>query len=63
MSKQVGSKIGVEQDYSREVVREIKRELIPYLKNTRSRGYKAFMKKDKLMVNVKHIAWRNLKKK
>jgi hypothetical protein len=36
-NKLAGSKIIVEQDYAREV-REIRRELIPYLKDARSRG-------------------------
>jgi hypothetical protein len=49
-SKLVELKIKVDQDYSREV-REIRRELIRYLKNVRSRGYKVFMRTDKLVVN------------
>jgi hypothetical protein len=40
MSKLARSKIRVEQDYSTEVT-EIRRELIPYLKDARSRGHKA----------------------
>jgi hypothetical protein len=44
-SKLAGSRIKVEQDYSREV-REIRREQISYVKDARSRGHKAVMKKD-----------------
>jgi hypothetical protein len=61
-SKLAGSRIRVEQDYSREV-REIRRELIPYLKVARSRGHKAVMKKDKLMVNGKTHSLEELKEK
>jgi hypothetical protein len=61
-SKLVGSKITVEQDYSRQV-REIRRELIPYLKDARSRGHKAVMKKDKLMVNGRTYSLKELKEK
>jgi hypothetical protein len=49
-NKLAGSRIRVEQNYAREV-REIRRELIPYLKDARSRGHKAIMKKNKLIVN------------
>jgi hypothetical protein len=31
-------------------VREIRRKLVPYLKDARKRGHRAFFKKDKLMV-------------
>jgi hypothetical protein len=48
--KFAGTEIRVEQDYSREV-RETRRKLVPYLKDARKRGCRAFLKKDKLMVN------------
>jgi hypothetical protein len=40
----------VEHDYSREE-REIRRELIPYIKDARSMGHKIFMRNNKLVVN------------
>jgi hypothetical protein len=61
-NKLAGSRIRVKQDYAKEV-REISRELIPYLKDARSRGHKAVMKKDKLMVNGKIYSLRELKEK
>jgi hypothetical protein len=62
MNKLAGSRIRVEQDYAREV-REIRRKLIPYLKDARGRGHKAVMKKDKLMVNGKTYSLRELNEK
>jgi hypothetical protein len=52
----------VEQDYFRQV-REIRRELIPYLKDARSWGHKAVIKKDKLMVNGRTYSLKELKEK
>jgi hypothetical protein len=60
--KLTGSKIRVEQDYSREV-REIRRELRPYLKDARSRGHKAVTKKDKLILNGRTYSLEKLKEK
>jgi hypothetical protein len=62
INKLVGSKIRVEHDYSREV-RERRRELIPYLKDARSRGHKTFIKKYKLVVNRRAYSLGELKEK
>jgi hypothetical protein len=48
--KLVGSKIGIEQNYTWET-RQIRRDLIPYLKEARNQGHRAVIKIDKLIVN------------
>jgi hypothetical protein len=48
--KLVGSKIRIEQDYTWET-RQITRDLITYLKETRNKDHRAVIKIDKLLVN------------
>jgi hypothetical protein len=45
-----GSKIGINEDFSLETRRVRRSELIPYLKEAKSRGHRAFIK-DKPIVN------------
>jgi hypothetical protein len=46
----IGSKIRVDEDFSMED-RKIRRELIPYLKDAKKWGHKAFLRKHALIVN------------
>jgi hypothetical protein len=50
MKKLAGSKIRINQDYTWET-RQIRRDLIPYLKEARNKEHRAVIKTDKLIVN------------
>jgi hypothetical protein len=58
--KLAGSKIRIEQDYTWET-RQIRRDLIPYLKEARNKGHRAVIKIDKLIVNGRPYELKYLK--
>jgi hypothetical protein len=58
--KLVGSKIRIEQDYTSET-RQVRRDLIPYLKEARNEGHRAVIKIDKLIVNGRPYELKYLK--
>jgi hypothetical protein len=60
MKKLAGSKIRIEQDYTWET-RQIRRDLIPYLKEARNKGHRAVIKIDKLIVNSRLYKLKYLK--
>jgi hypothetical protein len=60
MKKLAASKIRIEQDYTWET-RQIRRDLIPYLKEARNKGHRVVIKIDKLIVNARPYELKYLK--